>query len=293
MKKAVISIAIKIVVIIGLSVNFLGCSNSTGPRDRETSVIRLVAADRVVILEMRGSGELNFNWGDGTVIQTKLFSGDCFRSFQHIYLSGTRRRITINGDITAFYITYVTMTSFDIRNMSSLRDLVCHGNSLESLDVRSNALLERLFCGRNQLTYLNVSNNHLLYILHCEGNLIENLDLSNNVLLENLRISDNRFQSIDVSNNPLLRRICVQGNQFNRDALNNLFDTLPDWSGTNSRGFIEIANNPGTDECDVSIAEAKGWTVITTNAPYEQHLMRSITEIENKLLWRKHEESFN
>jgi len=47
-------------------------------------------------------------------------------------------------------------------------------------------------------------------------------------------------------------------NNFTAETLNDLFRTLHDNDFSKT---IYIANNPGTEDCDPSIAQAKGWTV--------------------------------
>jgi hypothetical protein len=61
-----------------------------------------------------------------------------------------------------------------------------------------------------------------------------------------------------------LNRLRCDETQLTADALNTVFTALPDRSATYA-GNINIADNPGTDTCDKTIAQNKNWTVNTTN----------------------------
>jgi len=65
---------------------------------------------------------------------------------------------------------------------------------------------------------------------------------------------------LDVSNNTALRILECTSNQLTATALNTLFGTLHS-NTIEGVKTIYIGNNPGTDTCDTSIAENKGWTV--------------------------------
>jgi hypothetical protein len=67
--------------------------------------------------------------------------------------------------------------------------------------------------------------------------------------------SNNQLTALDMSSNTALMVLICFNNQLTADALNALFRSLPT-VGTNE---INIWNNPGTGDCDRSIATAKGW----------------------------------
>jgi hypothetical protein len=74
-----------------------------------------------------------------------------------------------------------------------------------------------------------------------------------------LRCDGNRLTSLDVSKNTALTELACQDNQFSSKSLNALFRTLH--SNAGSKDGIGIQNNPGTNDCDRSIATNKGWRV--------------------------------
>ena len=170
------------------------------------------------------------------------------------------------------------LTELDVSKNTALIGLSCYNNQLTELDVSNNTALIGLYCGNNQLTELDVSKNTALRFLHCYDNLLTTLDASNNTALTYLSCGDNqlteldvsdntaltslscsanRLTKLDVSNNTALSQLYCSANQLNAAALNALFDALP----VVSSGSIHINSNPGTDDCDPSIAEAKGWEV--------------------------------
>jgi len=90
--------------------------------------------------------------------------------------------------------------------------------------------------------------------LHCDG--ITSLDVSRCTELKSLSISGSLITSLDVSKNTALTNLGV-GGQLTSSALNALFRTLHNNAGEKR---IWISNNPGSNDCDRSIAESKGWT---------------------------------
>ena len=66
---------------------------------------------------------------------------------------------------------------------------------------------------------------------------------------------------LDVSNNITLTEFDCRFNNLSAAALNSLFETLHDINQYGVNKHIDIANNPGSADCDRSIATSKGWVV--------------------------------
>ena len=116
-----------------------------------------------------------------------------------------------------------------------------------------------IFCSNNDLTSLNVSNNPKLNYLVILSNKLKNIDVSKNLELIELDCSLNQLKSLDVRNNTKLASLFLRSNQLNATQINKLFETLHKnkiWEKT-----IFIGGNPGTKNCDKSIATSKGWIV--------------------------------
>jgi len=148
-------------------------------------------------------------------------------------------------------------TSLDVSKNTALTELGCTNNSLSSLDVSKNTDLTKLWCSTNIITSLDLSNNTALTELWCFDNGLTVLDVSKNTALTLLWCFDNLLTDLDVSKNTSLIALRCNNNQLTSLALNTLFGTLP---SNMLKKEIKIDGNPGTETCDPSIAEKKGWT---------------------------------
>lgn len=93
--------------------------------------------------------------------------------------------------------------------------------------------------------------------LDCGGNNLTSLDVSGCTALTELDCYDNNLTSLDVSKNTALTYLSCGGNNLTSSALNQIFRDLPQVTS----GHISIYDNPGSNTCDKSIAENKGWEV--------------------------------
>ena len=176
-----------------------------------------------------------------TVNSTQLTSLDLSNNTALLYVNAQRNQLT----------------NLDVTNNIALQHLIVSGNRLTNIDLNNNINLRTLCLHSNQLTGLDVSKNADLRILSLHGNQLTSLDVSRNIELEVLRTGLNQLTSLDVSNNTELFEVGVWRNQLTASALNSLFESLP----TIYHGQIDVANNPGTNDSDRSIAENKGWQV--------------------------------
>ena len=159
------------------------------------------------------------------------------------------------------------LAHLDVSRHRYLSSLDCSGNLLTHLDVRENGMLTSLNCSRNNITNLDLSRNSLLASLDCSINNLTNLDISRNPMLTHLdcslnaNASNSGLSSLDMSRNKMLQRLICRWNDFSDAALNALFETLHGdaFPVDNS---VDIVGNPGTNLCDPSIAEYKGWKII-------------------------------
>ena len=252
-----------------------------------------LAAEVSIAVEIPlSAGSVNFviDWGDGNVSNL----GDSFYQspfpyldviwfhFSYSYSGAFEHRITITGtNIQYLECSWNFLTSLDVSQYPALKVLYCRGNQLTTLDVSKNTALESLYCTDNSFSTLNVVNNSLTFLdinfcpllttldvsrstalrsLRVNNSLLTTLDLSKNSALEVLYCYDNQqLTYIYMNNNTMLFRISCDGNQLTAYALNDLFESLPDWSDSGRWGSIDIKGNPGTSDCDFSIAAGKGW----------------------------------
>ncbi|MDR3001538.1 MAG: leucine-rich repeat protein [Fibromonadaceae bacterium] len=110
---------------------------------------------------------------------------------------------------------------------------------------------------------IKITGKNILH-LDCQHLQLTELDVSKNTRLEKLNCTSNLLTHLDLSQNQSLRDVRFGKNQFTTSGLNALFGTLHSMGFWSSDGpiekIIEIGGNPGSTDCDPSIA-AKGWTV--------------------------------
>ena len=191
-----------------------------------------------VEIGLGGSGFITIDWGDGSEIITDKLS-EWNSNYHHVFADTIIRTITITG--------------------KNITDLHCDRNELTSLNVTKNRKLLFLCCSDNQLTVFFISKNKKLRELHFHTNQLTQLDISKNKKLERVDCFHNQLTNLDVKKNTKLERLWCSSNQLNANALNALFKTLHD--SIIDKKLITITNNPGTADCDTSIAEKKGWEI--------------------------------
>ena len=289
------------VIYAGIILLGIACDKEPGPEANVTGMTMTTSASRVHFT-LNGNEKATIHWGDGKKEEQILRAGAGISDFyfSHDYSgSVTSHTITIIGDNitnldcsnfisitrgfeTTNYICNNQLTSLDVSKNTELTSLNCHYNQLTSLDISKNTELLSLDCSNNQLTNLDTSNNMKLTSLNCIGNQLTSLDVNKNTDLIVLSSSNNPLISIDISNNTKLTFLSCGGNQLtnldvnnNTDlkylgcsnnllsisALNALFGTLHN-NASNNQKTVYIGGNPGTDDCDVKIAENKGWEVV-------------------------------
>ena len=172
-------------------------------------------------------------------------------------------------EIRELYCHLNQLTTLDVSGCTALTVLWCYCNQIAYLNVSRNTELWELGCGANQLTNLDVSRNTTLGILGCGANQLTTLDVSSNTNLRELACGYNQLATLDMSSNTALRYLYCYNNQLTTSALNDLFSSLRSTSSyTKNLTYpfsVWIHENPGTSDCDVSIAEKKGWIVFLTD----------------------------
>ena len=160
-----------------------------------------------------------------------------------------------NTQLTNLYCYSNTLSSLDVSHNTKLKWLGCSSNTLSSLDVSNNTKLKWLNCSSNTLSSLDVSHNTQLTELSCNSNNLTTLDVSHNTQLEILYCNSNNLTTLDISKNTQLMYLYCMGNSFSTQALDDIYCSLPDRTGTYG-GLIYPLNN----ESDPNHA-----TVLATN----------------------------
>ena len=145
------------------------------------------------------------------------------------------------------------LTSLDVSKNTLLWGLVCFSNQLTTLDVSKNTKLTYLDCSSNSLTTLDVSKNTLLWYLACFFNQLTALDVSHNTKLKELNCYSNNLSSLDVLHNMELRNLYCYGNRFTTAALDDIYCSLPNRTGT-TYGVIKPVHYSTAPDHDIVLA---------------------------------------
>lgn len=183
----------------------------------------------------------------------------------------TNLDVSKNTALTCLFCNENSLTNLDVSKNTELIEFSCGLNYLTDLDVSQNVALTILLCNGNELTNLDISQNVALTDFFCNGNKLINLDFSQNVALTTLFCNGNELSNLDFSQNIALNYIYCSSNNLSTEALNSLFESL----SYHENGKLKFSNNPGTDTCDRSIYEAKGWTIIN-NITFEDEETKAL-----------------
>ena len=253
---------------------------------RFSAISNITIAEEGVITMTTQASELSINiyipaqndnitidWGDGekSYINDAEYNaesdGVLYLDFSHNYTRSSAHKITIIGVVKTLYCNYNQLTELDVSQNIWLEYLFCGVNQLTELDMSKNTALNELHCGANQLTKLDVSRNVDLHELRCYNNQLTTLDVSSAAALRNLYCGDNQLTELNMSKNTELQTLNCSNNQLTTAALNDLFGTLRSFhsytrSNITHQRWLSIPDNPGTNDCDIDIAEEKGWIVL-------------------------------
>ena len=186
------------------------------------------------------------------------------------------------------------LSSLDVTPLKGLMNLRCAGNQIPSIDLSQSPLLNTLWIDDNKLTELDVQHQKNLFWLTCSGNELTKLDLSHNPSVVWLKCSRNKLTQLDltaqkavqmlycdhnqiselkITNYDGLQGLFLQNNMLPATALNSLIKALPNVSEVevhdNNREWakqLNISDNPGTAEADITPAQSNGWIVTNETA---------------------------
>lgn len=167
--------------------------------------------------------DLSVDWGDGSITSSN----------SHYYNTSGIYNVTIQAkNLKRFGGSKISNTngnlciySIDFKNCNSLVEIALGGNNLKTLDVTGLKVLEYLGC------------------------------------------QDNDLISLDIKGCSSLRELECSRNELSAEALNKIFNDLPqgktwtDEDGDKVQFEIEFYGNPGSEDCDISILEKKGWEI--------------------------------
>jgi Leucine-rich repeat (LRR) protein len=158
-----------------------------------------------------------------------------------------------------------SLSSLNTNGLFNLTHLHCYNNNLTELNLLELANLQSLDCQNNNLNQLNVSNNTQLFRLLCNHNALTSLDISSLTNLEMLNCSSNLIEGNLTGLSAINRDrvgIDITKNNMSVENLNQIFEQLPNNPTQGKENWVlVIQENPGTEDCDKTIATNKGWTI--------------------------------
>ncbi len=173
-----------------------------------------------------GTDTIYIDWGNGKIVE--------FTEEWRV-VEGKTIKIYCRGNVTQLDCDYSQLSSLNISNCSSLKELNCCNNFLKELNVSNKTSLHTLRCNDNQITQLdvtscsalkelncrgnklkelNVSKNKNLVFLHCGQNFLSKLDVSGNPALADLNCDENQLTYLNISNNGSLKKLCCACNML-------------------------------------------------------------------------------
>ncbi len=200
-------------------------------------------------------------------------------SLEHLLLARmpiTRLDLSRQTALTELSLSQTQLTGLDITHNENLSTLACISNPMEEIDVTHCPRLTTLDCRDCPLTALDLSMNQGLSRLLCADNLLTTLNVSQNEHLYALSCRKNQLTELNLQNNKMITLLDCGENRMEREALENLFDALPDYNTSSRTAIIAIQGNPGADRCAKQIFEKKGWQEVERLSDYiisflEQH----------------------
>ena len=157
----------------------------------------------------------------------------------------------------------------DLTPLQSVQKVAMSGNEVETVKLPETSTLTTLMANDNKLKSLRVPSTSL-YWLEAKDNQLVAVDLSKAVGLYLAHLDRNKINSLNLASTALVS-LSLTDNLFGSDALNSLYDKLPDVTAVEVAPeyadwmrHLNIEGNPGAVESDRARAEEKGWTLDVT-----------------------------
>jgi hypothetical protein len=260
MKRHILYIAITIVTLASCTVT--GTLNDDFKRENEIITTKM-KTDKAGLIEFSAAGEgiMTIDWGDGTTLQKVEISSSDPKKISHTYSTSEFHTITMlsGKSLERLFCSGIGITEIDLKQNTELVQLFCNNNQIETLDVSDNTKLIKLQCSDNKISQLNL--NPELNLLDCSQNKLSSLELQNHSQLSEIDCSNNELTGLKLGNNKVLHMLLCNKNNLSDKALNDILNELHDENLQGVSKKINISENPGTDACNLRIAENKGWDI--------------------------------
>ncbi len=245
--------------------------------------------NQIVSIDLSGNPEITDIDLDNNRLSTLDLSNNLLVSW--LYLEGNQIAnidISKQTKLRNLNLANNQLTQIDISTCPNLIELILNKNTIGSIVLNKNLSLSRvqlMECGLSEidvtalskLSILKIDNNNIGHLdlsksgklkkLSVEGNKLSSVDLSATPKLESINLSKNQLTALKVDKNPKLYSVIIAHNLLEKDPLDALFLELPDLSNItedptiDNHKRIDISNNPGTKDCNQSLATNKGWKI--------------------------------
>jgi len=158
---------------------------------------------------------LTLTWGDGTVEEVSSTGLP-----QEFTVKDESLTLSSDRDITSLYVAENELTELNVTGIeSTLRYLVCAGNTLSALNLSTCTKLVSLDCQGNRLTALNLVSTELVDLNEAD-NRLSATGLRGGTSLTSIICANNRMTGLNyVGNQAGLEKLFFQGNQVTSTTL--------------------------------------------------------------------------
>ena len=230
----------------------------------------LTALKKVHLENITGTGFTSLDFSKNTLLEDVILDSDNASSckLNSILLPNSVKSLYVYGLYNIYAIDlsdHTNLASVDIRESYYLNDLNLSGcTALQDLNLQrvyyySSVSGELNLSGCSSLISIN-RNTHASSAV----SYLKEIDLAGCSALEYIDIYSAKISQLDFSDCDKLTYVDVRYNKMSAEALDAMFESLPDWSVIDADvlGIYKIIDNPGYSSCDTDIAYVKNWSEV-------------------------------
>ena len=228
----------------------------------------LNALKKVHLENITGTGFTSLDFSKNTSLEDVTIDSDNGNSckLNSIVLPDSVKSLYVYGlyNIYAMDLSdHTNLKSVDIREAYRLKDLNLSGcTSLQDLNLNSVYYYsggKLNLSGCSSLTEINKNAHSSIAFRY-----LDEIDLTGCSSLEYIDLYEADVKKLDFSDCIRLTYLDVINNDMSATALNDMFESLPDWNTLDADvlGIYKITGNPGYSSCDTDIAYKKNWSEV-------------------------------
>ncbi len=212
--------------------------------------------ERELEVGLSAEGTIQVDWGDGNLVTSANLPE--YDGWEASSITGTVKGegvVKVYGDNIIYFgcvsrVDGAQISTLDVTNATSLKELYANGNKLATIDLTKNADLTTADLQNNQLASIDITKNTKLTKLTLSANLLSSIDITNNQELQTLYLSDNKFEgTLDLSTNPGIKSVYCLNNALTSVNIGNNTSKKPYFSFKGNKltsfdasGIADIAN---------------------------------------------------